>query len=126
MKDRQEQILFKLCTAIGIASLMLTLANIFFLKKAHVFTNYRPINEYYGNEILPYYLVVSFMAGLLIFATRKDSRRQALLTWGVSFAFFSNQFTESKWPEVIILTTGLILFACCTRSSVTFKPESKP
>ena len=125
MKDSRERILFKLCTAIGIASLVLTLADFFFLKKARVFTNYRPINEHYGNEILPYYLVATLLAGVLLFATRKDSRRQALLAWGVSFAFFSNQFTHSKWPEVIVFSTGLILLACGARSSAAIEPESK-
>ena len=125
MKDSRERILFKLCTAIGIASLVLTLADFYFLKKARVFTNYRPINEHYGNELLPYYLVGTLIAGLLLFATRKDSRRQTLLTWGVSFAFFSNQFTHSKWPEVVVFSTGLILLACGARSSHAIQPESK-
>jgi len=104
---------------------MLTLADFFFLKKARIFTSFRPINEHYGNELLPYYLSATLMAGFLLFATRKNSIRQALLAWGVSFAFFSNQFIHSKWPEVIVFSTGLIFLTCGARSNSVIQPESK-
>ena len=125
MKDNQEKILFKLCTAIGIASLLLTLADFFFLKKARIFTSFRPISEHYGNELLPYYLSATLMAGLLLFATRKDSRRQALLSWGFNFAFLSNQFTHLKWPEVTTMITGLILVAYGAKMKAAIKLGSK-
>ena len=121
MKDVREKLVYKLCSATGVISLILTQANFFFLKKARIFTSYRPIVEHYGNEILHYYLIVTIIAGIALYTIRKDSRRQALLTWGIIFTCFSNEFTQSKWPEVITIGTGLILLTFGRKSNPPFR-----
>ena len=106
MKEKQEQKIFQACTALGIASLFLTLADFFFLKKTNIYYNYKPISAHYGNELLIYYLAI---AGLSIIAnaiTKKKFGCQAMLAWGINFAFFSNQYAYSDWTE------GMLLIAC--------------
>ena len=118
MKEKQEQKIFQACTALGIASLLLTLADFFFLKKASVTNNYIPISTNYGNELLIYYLGITVISIIAVAITSEKSRRQAMLIWGINFAFFSNEYSNSIWTEGVLLIAGLALgLLACTRGT---------